>query len=187
MILGQPRWGILPPDTTVQIRVRFTGDLTNEKANKIISTLIDDPQFQNHLRSFFSLTKGQNGRVVQEEAARLLRNIFDSGGPLTAALREHAPCVAVSEIISNIATKLASRLPALANIQTGINDVLRHKLDGTRDGMLASDLFRFTEKLSKAAAYKKKDGKTWEDGKLCAAKGFSPSVPRGLQEPAGFF
>ena len=149
--------GILPPDTTVQIRIRFTGDLKSSK--EIIDTLIDDPKFQNHLRSFISLTEGQSSLVVQEEAARLLRNIADPGGPLTTALREKAPCVAVGEITSSIATKLAGRLPALANIQVRMKNVFGHKLDGTRDDMLPSELFQFTQTLTKDDAYKRKSGK----------------------------
>ena len=167
-VVQNGRWsaplGILPPDTTVQIRVRFTGELKSSK--EIIDTLIDDPIFQNYLGRFFLVTKEQGGLVVQEEAAHLLRNISDPDGPLPAALRAHAPCLAVNEITSRIAARLASSLPALANIQVRMDNVLKHNLDDAPDGM--SELFQFTQKLE-ANAYKK-DDKNLPKDKLKAAK-----------------
>ena len=161
--------GVLPPDTTVQIRVRFTGDLTSDKSNEIISTLIADPQFQNHLRSFLSVTTGQSSLVVQEEATRLLRNITDQDGLLTKALKAHAPCLEVSEITSRIAARFASSLPALANILTRMKEVLDIQLDSTSTNMPASALHHFAMTLKTDAAYKKDrqplEGSDLEDAK----------------------
>ena len=110
--------GTLPADTAVNLLLKIGGKIALAKRAAIVIDLFASDQFQRGLRAFMDLTSGQSSTVATEEAARLLRDISDPSGALTAALQHQLPCVTITDVSTAALSGLRANLPALLNLKS---------------------------------------------------------------------